>query len=123
MGNRKQAPCCLCGFIVCFSFIYLFFLVLKHLASFIFLVINCQGREEDLFTQPCALFSFLNYPFVFMCVVILSSYRTVHHICAWDLWKPEEGFMSWNWSYRQLKAAEWELGIKASGRASSAFSH
>lgn len=37
---------------------------------------------------------------------------SVHQVHAWYHWKPKEGNMPWNWSYRWLLAAMWVLRLE-----------
>ena len=70
------------------------------------------------------LFSFLFLTFYFIYVWVVFFFPTcVPHICLVSLEVKRGCQVPWNWTYRQLCAAIWVLGMEArsSGRAASAL--
>lgn len=48
--------------------------------------------------------------FSFMCMGILFA-RSMHHVHVWCPGMPEDSAPPQDWSYRQLSAATWPLGM------------
>lgn len=84
------------------------------------LYVDTRDQLQELPT----LFSFLNMYFYFMCISILLACMSIHHVCPWCLWKPEETSESMNGNCGQLWITVWMLGTepRSSIRAASTFS-